>query len=80
VYPPCPAPSRGRGSPEKKSLHASERKKSRIQQARASYWQAITATDARRLKFVDESGVKLAMTRVYGHAPKGERVVEGVHP
>jgi transposase len=27
------------------------------------------------LKFVDESGVHLAMTRLYGRAPKGERVI-----
>lgn len=30
---------------------------------------------AGRLKFVDESGVNLAMTRRYGRAPKGERAV-----
>jgi transposase len=35
----------------------------------------IAALDARRLKFIDESGVNLAMTRLYGRAPKGERVV-----
>lgn len=31
--------------------------------------------DVSRLKFVDESGVNLAMTRLYGRAPKGVRVV-----
>jgi transposase len=30
------------------------------------------------LKFVDESGVNLAMTRLYGRAPRGERVVGAV--
>jgi transposase len=35
----------------------------------------IAALDVRRLKFIDESGVNLAMTRLYGRAPKGERVV-----
>jgi transposase len=30
------------------------------------------------LKFVDESGVNLAMTRVYGRAPTGERVIGSV--
>jgi transposase len=35
----------------------------------------ITARDAHRLKVIDESGVNLAMTRLYGRAPKGERVV-----
>jgi transposase len=35
----------------------------------------ITSLDARRLKSIDEPGVNLAMTRLYGRAPKGERVV-----
>jgi transposase len=30
------------------------------------------------LKFVDESGVNLAMTRLYGRAPTGERVIGSV--
>jgi transposase len=30
------------------------------------------------LKFIDESGVNLAMTRRYGRAPRGERVVGAV--
>ena len=35
----------------------------------------ITAIDPRRLKFVDEAGVNLAMTRLYGRALPGERVI-----
>ena len=35
----------------------------------------ISALDAARFKFIDESGVNLAMTRLYGRAPRGERVV-----
>lgn len=31
-----------------------------------------------RLKFIDESGVNLAMTRRYGRAPKGARVIDAV--
>jgi transposase len=34
--------------------------------------------DVRRLKFVDESGVNLAMTRLYGRAPRGARVIDTV--
>jgi transposase len=30
------------------------------------------------LKFVDESGVNLAMTRLYGRAPTGERVIGSI--
>lgn len=32
----------------------------------------------RRLRFIDEAGINLAMTRLYGRAPKGERVRESV--
>jgi choline dehydrogenase len=46
--------------------------------ARARYWQRIAARDARRRRFIDESGVNLAMTRRYGRAPKGARVVGSV--
>lgn len=30
------------------------------------------------MKFIDEAGVKLALTRLYGRAPRGERVVGSV--
>jgi transposase len=70
---PC-APAPGITT-QKKSLHASERDTPRIQQARQDYRQQITALDLGRLKFVDESGVNLAMTRLYGRAPVGERVI-----
>jgi transposase len=67
------------GAPaQKKSLHASERDTPRVQQARAIYQQRITALDRQRLKFVDESGLNLAMTRLYGRAPTGERVIGSV--
>ena len=32
----------------------------------------------RRFRFIDEAGINLAMTRLYGRAPKGERVGESV--
>jgi len=38
----------------------------------------ITALDPRRRKFVDESGANLAMTRLYGRARPGERVISTV--
>jgi hypothetical protein len=42
------------------------------------YQEIIAELDLRRFKFVDESGVNLAMTRLYGRAPRGERVVGSV--
>jgi hypothetical protein len=38
----------------------------------------MAALDMWRLKFVDESGGNLALTRLYGRAPRGERVVGSV--
>jgi transposase len=73
---PC-APAPGITT-QKKSLHASERDTPRIQQARQDYRQQITALDLERVKFVDESGVNVAMTRLYGRAPAGERVMGSV--
>jgi transposase len=58
---------------QKKSLHASARDTPRVQHARQDYRRRITTLDLRRLKFVDESSVNLAMTRLYGRAPTGER-------
>jgi transposase len=60
---------------KKKALHAAERETERVQQARVAYQQQIAKLDARRLKFVDESGVNVAMTPLYSRAPAGERVI-----
>src|SRR5262249_1851862 len=63
---------------KKKSLHASERDSERGEQARAHYRELIASLEVSHLKFVDESGVNLAMARRYGRAPKGLRVVGAV--
>jgi transposase len=45
-------------------------------QAARSHYRDLSATLAlHRFKFIDESGINLAMTRLYGRAPRGERVV-----
>ncbi len=46
--------------------------------AREEYREAAGGFDLERLKFVDESGVNLALTRLFGRAPKGERVADAV--
>ena len=63
---------------QKKSLHASERDTERVRRARADYQERIEALGVEHLKFIDESGVNLAMTRAYGRGPRGERVVGAV--
>jgi len=45
---------------------------------RAWYWRRLTGIDHRRLRFIDEAGVNLAMTRLRGRAPRGERAHESV--
>lgn len=38
----------------------------------------MSQLDLNRFKFIDESGVNLAMTRLYGRAPRGQRAVGSV--
>ena len=45
---------------------------------RRAFAERIAAVDIRRLRFLDEAGVNIAMTRLYGRAPRGERVVDAV--
>lgn len=45
----------------------------RVQQARTAYQREVRRLEWRRLKFIEESGVNLALTRLYGRAPRGER-------
>jgi transposase len=63
---------------EKKSLHASERDTERVEKLRAEYREQISACEVSRLKFVDEAGATLALTRLYGRAAPGQRVVDAV--
>ena len=42
-------------------------------------WRQMSSSwDPRRLVFIDETGAKTNMTRIYGRAPRGERIREGV--
>ncbi len=45
---------------------------------RGWYWRRLGEVDHRRLRFIDEAGVNLAMTRLRARAPRGERVSESV--
>jgi hypothetical protein len=63
---------------KKKTLHATERDTPRVGQARQQYRSQIAQYAFERLKFVDESGLNIAMTRRYGRATCGERVHDAV--
>jgi len=56
-------------------MHASERDTPRVQAERARYRDLSATLDLHRVKFIDESGINLAMARLYGRAPRGERVL-----
>jgi transposase len=60
---------------KKKSLHATEKDSPRVQQARLDYWERIRDIEPENLVFIDESGLNLAMTRLYARSPQGERAI-----
>ena len=61
---------------KKKVVHASERDTPRVQAVRADYRETMVEFIAKHLKFIDESGVHLSFTRLYGRAAPGTRVVD----
>lgn len=67
------------GAPEtpvkKKSIQASQRDTPEVQQQRADFKKEAATLDVTHFKFLDESGVNLSMTRLYGRAAPGQRVV-----
>jgi transposase len=60
---------------KKKTLHAEERNRPENQAKRQAFRTTVATFDPHRLVFVDETGTNTAMTRAYGRAPRGERVV-----
>ena len=63
---------------KKKSAHASEQERDDVVEARKAWRSMQQRLEAKRLVFLDESGVKTNMARLYGRAPKGERLVASV--
>jgi transposase len=64
---------------KKKSLHDSQRDTARVQNQRKAFQkERLTSLGAivEHLKFIDESGAHLGLTRLCGRAAPGERVVE----
>jgi len=61
-------------------ISASERDLERVQLRRGKYQAEIIGEWAARLKFLDEAGSSIAMTRLYGRAAPGERVIDNVPP
>ncbi len=70
---------RARWTRKKKSLHASERDRPEVKEARRKSRRKVKRIAVRRLVFPDETGFNTSMTPKYGWVPKGDRV-EGSAP
>jgi transposase len=63
---------------EKKSLHAAEQQRPDVAAARENWRAAQPHLDPDRLVFIDETWASTNMTRRYGRAPRGRRLVAAV--
>ncbi|NEP51267.1 MAG: IS630 family transposase [Moorea sp. SIO3C2] len=58
---------------KKKSLYAAEKEAEIVQKKRLKFWSEVRDIRAEDLIFIDESGVNLAMVRMYARSLKGKR-------
>jgi len=63
---------------QKKSLHAAEQQRPDVAAARENWRAAQPHLDPDRLVFIDETWASTNMTRRYGRAPRGQRLVAAV--
>jgi transposase len=63
---------------KKKSLRAAEQDRADVAEARTQWRQKQPSLTPSRLVFIDETWVKTNMTRLYGRAPRGKRLVDAV--
>jgi hypothetical protein len=61
---------------KKKSIHDSQRETERVKVLREAFTLRLSTEQIQQFRFLDESGVNLGMTRLYGRAQPGQRVVE----
>jgi hypothetical protein len=64
----------------KKTLIAAEQDTQRVKNLRFAYRLWSFTIYPRKLVFIDETGIHLAMTRLYGRAPIGERLYDSESP
>ena len=60
---------------KKKSVHASERDRPDVAEARRQWPERMAGVDPKDLVFLDETGANTTLQRTHGYAPAGERVV-----
>ncbi|WP_156922830.1 IS630 family transposase [Crocosphaera subtropica] len=58
---------------KKKTLYAPEKENVKVLKKRVEYWKVIRGIRVENLVFIDESGVNLAMLRLYARSLKGTR-------
>ena len=63
---------------KKKTLHARERDDPKVQAKRRRYRRKVEQMDAKRLVFVDETGINTAMTPTHAWARRGKRAIGSV--
>jgi transposase len=80
LSPPAPsgASTTATRSRSKKVLHAAEQDRPDVAAARKELKAEQPALKASRLVFIDETAVTTKMTRLYGRAPRGQRLVAKV--
>ena len=59
-------------------MHAAEQNREDVKKKRKEWKEYQKTVDPKKLVFLDESGVNTGMTRLYGRAPKNQRVVDAV--
>jgi transposase/arginine repressor len=64
--------------PFKNSLRASEQDRPDVAAARRALQRRQKRLDPRRLVFIDETAASTTITRLYGRAPQGERLIQKV--
>ena len=62
----------------KKTVHAAEQHREDVKEKRKEWKAFQEIIDPTKLVFLDESGVNTGMTRLYGRAPRNQRVVDSV--
>jgi transposase len=63
---------------KKKVLRAAEHDRPDVRRKRASFCSRARGVSADRFVFLDEVGTHTALTRLYGRAPRGQRLVDAV--
>jgi transposase len=76
VHLPCPAALGDH--PKKKTLSSAEQQTPQVQQERQRWRRRTARIDPERFQFLDQTNAKTTFTRLYGRAPRGERVREAV--